>query len=53
VVRTGNVVLHLPFALAASAWVLAQLGEVGEALNRLREGEQLIDEAEAEPAALG
>jgi tetratricopeptide (TPR) repeat protein len=29
--------------LAASAWVLAQLGEASEALNRLREGEQLLE----------
>jgi class 3 adenylate cyclase/tetratricopeptide (TPR) repeat protein len=42
VVRTGNVVLHLPSAVAASAWVLAQLGEASGALNRLREGEQLV-----------
>jgi tetratricopeptide (TPR) repeat protein len=40
--RTGNVVLHLPWRVAASAWVLAQLGEPSEALNRLREGEQLL-----------
>ena len=43
VVRAGNVVLHLPSAVAASAWVLAQLGEASEALNRLREGEQLVE----------
>jgi class 3 adenylate cyclase/tetratricopeptide (TPR) repeat protein len=43
VVRTGNVVLLLPYAVASSAWVLAQLGEASEALNRLREGEQLIE----------
>ena len=43
VVRTGNVVLQLPCAVASSAWVLAQLGEASEALNRLREGEQLLE----------
>ena len=43
VVRTGNVVLQLPDAVASSAWVLAQLGEASEALNRLREGEQLLE----------
>jgi tetratricopeptide (TPR) repeat protein len=43
VVRTGNVVLLLPFAVASSAWALAQLGEASEALNRLREGEQLLE----------
>jgi tetratricopeptide (TPR) repeat protein len=41
--RTGNVVLALPSAVAASAWVLAQLDEASEALNRLREGEQLLE----------
>ena len=30
VVRTGNIVLYLPSAVAASAWVLAQLGEASE-----------------------
>jgi tetratricopeptide (TPR) repeat protein len=29
--------------IASSAWVLAELGETDEALNRLREGEQLLD----------
>jgi tetratricopeptide (TPR) repeat protein len=43
VVRTGNVVLHLPWAVASSAWVLAQLGETSEALSRLQEGEQLLE----------
>jgi class 3 adenylate cyclase/tetratricopeptide (TPR) repeat protein len=43
VLRTGNVVLHLPIAVAASAWVLAQFGDASEALNRLREGEQLLE----------
>ena len=43
VVRAGNVVLLLPWAVASSAWVLAQLGEASEALNRLREGEQLLE----------
>jgi class 3 adenylate cyclase/tetratricopeptide (TPR) repeat protein len=43
VLRTGNVVVLLPGAVASSAWVLAQLGEAGEALNRLREGEQLLE----------
>jgi class 3 adenylate cyclase/tetratricopeptide (TPR) repeat protein len=43
VLRTGNVASLLPTAVASSAWALAQLGEVSEALNRLREGEQLVD----------
>jgi tetratricopeptide (TPR) repeat protein len=41
--RTGNVAVLLPRAVASSAWVLAQLGETSEALNRLREGEQLLE----------
>jgi tetratricopeptide (TPR) repeat protein len=41
--RTGRVVFQLPFAVASSAWVLAQLGETSEALNRLREGQQLLE----------
>jgi class 3 adenylate cyclase/tetratricopeptide (TPR) repeat protein len=43
VVRTGNVFLLLPWSVASSAWVLAQLGEASEALNRLREGERLLE----------
>jgi tetratricopeptide (TPR) repeat protein len=43
VVRDGNVVLHLPWAVASSAWVLAQLGEASEASNRLRDGGQLVE----------
>ena len=43
VARTGNVVLNLPWALASSAWALAQLGEASEALNRVRESEQLLE----------
>ena len=40
VYRTGNVG-NLLGAIASSAWVLAQHGESSEALNRLREAEQL------------
>jgi tetratricopeptide (TPR) repeat protein len=43
VLRTGNVVLILPTAVASSAWALAQLDEASEATNRLREGEQLLE----------
>jgi tetratricopeptide (TPR) repeat protein len=43
VLRTGNVVFLLPFAVASSAWAFAQLGETSEALNRLREGQQLLE----------
>ena len=41
--RTGrDVMLVLPLVVADSAWVLAQLGEAGEATSRLREGEELL-----------
>ena len=43
VLQTGNVVLQLPYAVGSSAWALAQLGETSEALNRLGEGEQLLE----------
>ena len=43
VVRTGNVAFLLPAAVTSSAWVLAQIGEASEALNRLREGEPLLE----------
>ena len=43
VTRTGNVVLLLAWAVASSAWILAQFAETSEALNRLREGEQLLE----------
>jgi class 3 adenylate cyclase/tetratricopeptide (TPR) repeat protein len=43
VVRTGNVDFLLPVAVASSAWALAQLREASEALNRLREGEPLLE----------
>ena len=35
--------LILPLVVADSAWVLAQLGEAGEATSRLREGEELLE----------
>jgi DNA-binding SARP family transcriptional activator len=43
VIRSGNVVLLLPLAVTSFAWVLAQLGDASEALNRLREGERLVE----------
>ena len=43
VVRATNVALHLPIAVAASAWVRAQLGETSEALSRIGEGEELLE----------
>jgi class 3 adenylate cyclase/tetratricopeptide (TPR) repeat protein len=53
VLRTGNVVNLLPDALASSAWVLAQHGESSEALNRLREGEQLVEHLAARGLVAG
>jgi tetratricopeptide (TPR) repeat protein len=38
----------LPWTVAASAWALAQLGEMSEALNRLREGLELRKAHEAQ-----
>jgi tetratricopeptide (TPR) repeat protein len=43
VLRTENIVLLLPHAVARSAWVLAQLGEASQALSQLREGEQHLE----------
>jgi tetratricopeptide (TPR) repeat protein len=43
VLSTGNVVLYLTPVVASSAWALAQLGEASEALNRLREAEELLE----------
>jgi len=42
-IRTGNVALHLPWAVAASAWALAQLGETDQALERVHEAEELLE----------
>jgi tetratricopeptide (TPR) repeat protein len=47
VARTGTLVLLLPRMVASSAWVLAQLGETSEAVDRLREGEQLLESSAA------
>jgi DNA-binding NtrC family response regulator/tetratricopeptide (TPR) repeat protein len=44
VFRSGNVVFMLPYAVAFSAWALAQLGgETGEVLGRLEEGQLLLE----------
>jgi tetratricopeptide (TPR) repeat protein len=47
--RSGNVTLPLPGAVSSSARVLAHLGNATEALNRLREGERLIQGFPAVP----
>ena len=41
--RAGNVAVQLPWAVACSAWILAQLGDANEAQSRLGEGEQLLE----------
>jgi class 3 adenylate cyclase/tetratricopeptide (TPR) repeat protein len=41
--RKGNISLSLPHAVASSAQVLAQVGETSGALDRLREGEELLE----------
>jgi tetratricopeptide (TPR) repeat protein len=42
-VRSGNVAVLLPWAVAFSARALAEIGEASEALRRAREGEQLLE----------
>jgi tetratricopeptide (TPR) repeat protein len=41
--RAGNIVVPLPYTVAASSRVLAQAGEASEALIRLQEGELLLE----------
>jgi tetratricopeptide (TPR) repeat protein len=41
--RKGSIHAGLRTMVAASAWVLAQVGEASEALTRLREGELLLE----------
>jgi DNA-binding NtrC family response regulator/tetratricopeptide (TPR) repeat protein len=41
--RKGSIAAVLRTMVAASAWVLAQVGEASEALTRLREGELLLE----------
>jgi class 3 adenylate cyclase/tetratricopeptide (TPR) repeat protein len=38
-----DVAVLLPWAVASSAWALAEIGETSEALSRVREGEQLLE----------
>jgi class 3 adenylate cyclase/tetratricopeptide (TPR) repeat protein len=38
-----EVAMLFPWAVASSAWALAQVGEDGEALKRVREGERLLE----------
>jgi tetratricopeptide (TPR) repeat protein len=41
--RSLDVAVLLPWAVTSSAWALAQMGEAGEALSRVRESEQLLE----------
>jgi class 3 adenylate cyclase/tetratricopeptide (TPR) repeat protein len=41
--RTAHIVMVRPWAVAASAWALAQSGEASEALSRVREAEELLE----------
>jgi tetratricopeptide (TPR) repeat protein len=43
VLRTANVPMQLPWAVASSAWALARAGEPSEASNRVREAQQLLE----------
>jgi DNA-binding winged helix-turn-helix (wHTH) protein/tetratricopeptide (TPR) repeat protein len=45
--RAGNVVGFLSPALAASAWILAESGEPGEAERRMEEARSLLDQQSA------
>ena len=53
VARAGSVVNVLPWHVATAAWALAQLGEAGEALNRLRDCEQLLERRAAKGFVAG
>jgi len=50
--RSAKVGMHLPWAVPASAWILAQLGRASEALDRVGEGEKLL-ERQAERGIVG
>ena len=43
VLRTGNVIMSLSHVIPSSAWIVAQLGQASEALNLIREGEELLE----------
>jgi transcriptional regulator with AAA-type ATPase domain/tetratricopeptide (TPR) repeat protein len=49
--RNRNITLGLSRTVAASAWVLSQIGEGDEALTRLREGTQLLEREAAKGTA--
>jgi class 3 adenylate cyclase/tetratricopeptide (TPR) repeat protein len=41
--RSFDISVLLPWAVTSSAWALAQLGDASEALQRVQEGEQLLE----------
>jgi len=41
--RTAHLVMVPPWAVALSSWALAQSGDAGEALSRVREAEELLE----------
>jgi tetratricopeptide (TPR) repeat protein len=43
VLRSGKVAVHLPWAVASSAWAMAETGEADETRNRIREAEALLE----------
>jgi class 3 adenylate cyclase/tetratricopeptide (TPR) repeat protein len=43
VARTGSATNQLPWAVASFAWTSARIGAVSEALNQVREAEQLLE----------
>jgi tetratricopeptide (TPR) repeat protein len=43
ILQSGHVAIQLPWAIASSAWALAEVGDRGEALTRVKEGEQLLE----------
>ena len=43
---TLDVAVLLPWAVASSAWTLAQIGDAGEALSRVRESEEHLERQE-------
>jgi len=41
--RSANVAIHLPWAVASSAWTLAQIGATDQAFERVEEAEELLE----------
>ena len=41
--RSGNVAVHLPWAVASSAWAMAETGDAGDTPDRIQEAEALLE----------